>query len=219
MSIIAGSLKGRRIDAPKWEGLRPTSDKLRETLFNVLAPRIEGALVLDGYAGTGAVGIEALSRGAGHVTFVERDPRAVALIETNLKHCGMLDRYAIIRARVAGTERPPGGGSFDLIFLDPPYGAQELSAALDAAAALAGDDTLVVIEHAKRDVSPESNGPLVRTREIVSGDSALAFYAAGRRDLPAEAGSHIINSFTRSGLLPVAADRSWLIAERQSLLG
>lgn len=186
MRVIAGRLKGRRLDAPQWEGLRPTSDKLRETLFNVLAPRIQGAVVLDGYAGTGAVGIEALSRGARHVTFVERDPRAAALIETNLKHCGVLDRYAIIRARVAGTERPPGGGRFDLIFLDPPYGAQELSAALDAAAALAGDDTLVVIEHAKRDASPESSGPLVRTREIVSGDSALAFYAS----LPPQDGSH-----------------------------
>src|SRR5881392_615153 len=101
MRVIAGSLKGRRIDAPKWEGLRPTSDKLRETLFNVLAPRIEGAVLLDGYAGTGAVGIEALSRGAAHVTFVERDPRAAALIEANLTHCGVSERYAIIRARFA----------------------------------------------------------------------------------------------------------------------
>ena len=84
MRIIAGTLKGRRLEAPDWDGLRPTSDRLRETLFNVLAPRIRGARVLDGYAGTGAVGIEALSRGAAHVTFVERDPRAVALIEANL---------------------------------------------------------------------------------------------------------------------------------------
>src|SRR5512147_1594489 len=126
MRIIAGSLKGRRLAAPKWEGLRPTSDKLRETLFNILAPRIEGAVVLDGYAGTGAVGIEALSRGAAHVTFVERDARAAALIDTNLKRCGVTDRYAIIRARFAGTERTPAGGRFDLVFLDPPYGAKEL---------------------------------------------------------------------------------------------
>ena len=88
MRVIAGSLKGRRLEAPAWEGLRPTSDKLRETLFNVLAPRIAGASFLDGYAGSGAVGIEALSRGAAFVTFVERDPRAVTLIETNLKRCG-----------------------------------------------------------------------------------------------------------------------------------
>jgi 16S rRNA (guanine(966)-N(2))-methyltransferase RsmD len=179
MRIIAGTLKGRRIDAPKWEGLRPTADKLRETLFNVLAPRIRGAIVLDGYAGTGAVGLEALSRGAAHVTFVERDPRAVALIETNLRHCGVTDRYAIIRARFAGTERPPEGARFDLVFVDPPYGPRELNAALEAAGPLVAEGALLVVEHAKRDPAPESSGPLVRTREIVSGDSALAFYVKG----------------------------------------
>ena len=185
MRIIAGTLKGRRLDAPGWEGLRPTSDKLRETLFNVLAPGIAGAYVLDGYAGTGAVGIEALSRGAAHVTFVERDRRAAALIETNLKHCRVADRYAIIRARFAGTERPPAGGTFDVIFLDPPYGAAELASALGAAESLVNDSTLLVVEHAKRDVPPESHGTLIRTRVLPSGDSALAFYRR-RRDAPAD---------------------------------
>src|SRR5687767_5172397 len=90
--VIAGTLKGRRLDAPDWEGLRPTSDKLRETLFNVLASRLGDARVLDGFAGTGAVGIEALSRGAAHVTFVEADGRAVRLIQRNLDHCGVADR-------------------------------------------------------------------------------------------------------------------------------
>ncbi len=89
MRVIAGTLKGRRLKAPTWEGLRPTSDKLRETLFNVLASRIEGTRVLDGYAGTGALGIEALSRGAAHVTFIEEDRRALQLIEDNLAHCGL----------------------------------------------------------------------------------------------------------------------------------
>src|SRR3954447_26224045 len=94
MRIIAGSLKGRRLESPAWEGLRPTSDKLRETLFNVLAPRTPGARVLDGYAGTGALGIEALSRGAAHVVFVERDRRACALIRQNLERCGIGGGYA-----------------------------------------------------------------------------------------------------------------------------
>src|SRR5215470_14413771 len=98
MRVIAGSLKGRRLQTPTWEGLRPTSDKLRETLFNILAPRIAGARVLDGYAGTGALGIEALSRGAAHVTFVERERRAQALVAANLARCGVADGYAIIRA-------------------------------------------------------------------------------------------------------------------------
>src|SRR5213083_3719851 len=101
MRVIAGSLKGRRLEAPTWEGLRPTSDKLRETLFNILAPRIAGARLLDGYAGTGAVGIEALSRGAKAVTFVERDRRAEDLIAENLAHCGVDHGYAIIRSTVA----------------------------------------------------------------------------------------------------------------------
>ena len=89
MRVIAGKFKGRRLRPPAWDGLRPTSDKLRETLFNILAPRLEGARLLDGCAGTGAVGIEALSRGAAHVTFIEKDRRAVALIEANLAVCGV----------------------------------------------------------------------------------------------------------------------------------
>src|SRR5712671_7197868 len=100
MRVIAGALKGRRLKAPTWDGLRPTSDKLRETLFNILAPRVDGARVLDGYAGTGAVGIEALSRGAAAVTFVEQDRRAEALITQNLTHCGLSEGYAIIRDTV-----------------------------------------------------------------------------------------------------------------------
>jgi 16S rRNA (guanine966-N2)-methyltransferase len=184
LRIVAGSLKGRRIEAPTWEGLRPTSDKLRETLFNVLASRIAGARLLDGFAGTGAVGIEALSRGAAHVTFIEHDARAVALIRNNLEHCGITDRYAIIRARFAGTARPPDGGSFDLIFLDPPYGARELLEALGAAAPLVDQHTLLVVEHARRDPAPEAASDLVRTRVLTSGDSALAFYRrqSERRD-------------------------------------
>src|SRR5689334_2487561 len=102
MRVIAGALKGRQLKPPTWEGLRPTSDKLRETLFNVLAPRVAGARVLDGYAGSGALGIEALSRGAAHVTFVDRDRRAAALVEENLSRCGLANGYAIIRAPVAG---------------------------------------------------------------------------------------------------------------------
>ena len=100
MRIIAGEYKGRRLAAPTWDGLRPTSDKLRETLFNILAPRIEGARVLDGYAGTGAVGIEAISRGAAHVTFIENNRRAAALIASNLKECGIEGGYTIQCAEV-----------------------------------------------------------------------------------------------------------------------
>jgi 16S rRNA (guanine(966)-N(2))-methyltransferase RsmD len=174
--VIAGAFKGRRLQAPDWPGLRPTSDKLRETLFNILAPRIAGAQMLDGYAGTGAVGIEAISRGAAHVTFIERDARAIALIEANLRLCGVTDRYAIIRAGFADADVGSRGGSFDLMFLDPPYGALELAAALAAAEPLMGAETRLVVEHAKRDHAPEGIPGLERTREVTSGDSALAFY-------------------------------------------
>lgn len=186
MRIIAGDLKGRRIDAPSWAGLRPTSDKLRETLFNVLAAQVPGARLLDGFAGTGAVGIEALSRGAAHVTFVERDPRAARLIAGNLERCGIHDRHAIIRARLADALPGLAAGDFDVIFLDPPYGPRELDRALTAADRLSGGETLVVIEHARRDAAPEASGSLVRVRELTSGDSALAFY---RRRPPAPAAS------------------------------
>src|SRR6187402_873392 len=97
MRVIAGALKGRVLRTPAWDGLRPTSDRLRETLFNILAPRIEGARFLDVCAGTGAVGIEALSRGAAFVTFVEDDRRALALIEANLRHCQLSEGYTIDR--------------------------------------------------------------------------------------------------------------------------
>src|SRR5512132_708308 len=100
MRVIAGTFKGRQLETPKWDGLRPTSDKLRETLFNILAPRIEGARVLDGFAGTGAVGIEALSRGAAHVSFVEKDRRAVALIQANLTACGIEADYNVFQGDV-----------------------------------------------------------------------------------------------------------------------
>lgn len=187
MRIIAGELKGRRIEAPSWEGLRPTSDKLRETLFNVLAAHVVGARVLDGFAGTGAVGIEALSRGASHVTFVERDPRAAQLIARNLERCGVHERHAIIRARLADALPGLGAGKFDIIFLDPPYGFRELDQALAAADRLSGADTLVVVEHARRDAAPGESGGLVRVRDLTSGDSALAFYR--RQPPPAAAPS------------------------------
>jgi len=176
MRIVAGTLRGRKIDAPTLERLRPTSDRLRETLFNVLAPRIQGARMLDGFAGSGAVGIEALSRGASHVTFIECDARAVALIEANLERCGIIDRYAIIRVRFAGSGRARITGPFDIIFLDPPYGSTELVSAIDAAEPFVEQETLLVIEHARRDASPESTRSLERTRLLTSGDSALSFY-------------------------------------------
>jgi 16S rRNA (guanine966-N2)-methyltransferase len=175
--VIAGRLKGRRLSSPTWEGLRPTSDKLRETLFNILAPRIEGARVLDAYAGTGAVGIEAISRGAAAVTFVDRDRRAQALVAANLERCGVADGYVIIRASVARVLEELAPASFDIMFFDPPYDetADDL---LAAAGGRLGPGGVIVLEHARRRSSPERLGRIVLSREVRSGDSTLSFYEA-----------------------------------------
>ena len=176
MRVIAGTLKGRRLDAPTWDGLRPTSDKLRETLFNVLSPRIGGARVLDGYAGTGALGIEALSRGAAHVTFVERDRRACALIRHNLDRCGITDGYAIIQTTVLqAIERLRGEPAFDVILFDPPYDT-DTQDALQHVGEIVKPDGVVVLEHARKSEPPALPGRLVRTCEVRSGDSALTLY-------------------------------------------
>jgi 16S rRNA (guanine(966)-N(2))-methyltransferase RsmD len=173
--VIAGAFKGRRLEPPAWPGLRPTSDKLRETLFNVLRASITDARVMDGFAGTGAVGIEALSRGAAHVTFVEADPRALALVTRNLERCGIASAYAIIRADLSGTVARPAQAPFDIVFLDPPY---QLDPA-DVMHAIDGwltPEGALVLEHARRGGAPERVGDLARVRQIASGDSALSFY-------------------------------------------
>lgn len=178
MRVIAGRLRGRRLKTPAWDGLRPTSDKLRETLFNILQARIGGARVLDGFAGTGAVGIEALSRGASQVTFVDRDRRAVALIAANLQACGVTEGYTIecgdAAAVLEGRLRGMAPGAFDLIFLDPPYDIQSLDAVLRAAVRRLAADGLIVLERASR---REIGIPdvLARSRDVVSGDSTLTF--------------------------------------------
>ena len=178
MCVIAGSLKGRRLKAPEWEGLRPTSDTLRETLFNILAPRVKDARVLDGYAGTGALGIEAMSRGAASVAFVERDARAQRLIAENLAHCGLADGCAIIRASVARAieDFTHAHDLFDLILLDPPYAAAAAEV-VGAAGALLAPHGVLVLEHARRQGAARSAGRLARTRQVVAGDSALSFYS------------------------------------------
>jgi 16S rRNA (guanine966-N2)-methyltransferase len=178
MRVIAGSLKGRRLKTPSWEGLRPTSDRLRETLFNILADRPRGALVLDAYAGTGALGIEAISRGARGVTFVESDRRAAALIAENAAHCGIADRCVIIRTtldRALASLRD--SGPFDIVLLDPPYAlTDEPDAILRSVAELIADDGILVLEHARRASPPDVSGPLKRARTVFAGDSALSWY-------------------------------------------
>ena len=189
MRIIAGTHKGRRLATPRWGGLRPTSDRLRGTLFDILGPRVEGARVLDGCAGTGAVGLEALSRGAAHVVFVDRDPRAVALIRRNTAACGLADRCAVRRAALPAGLRRLGSAAFDLVLLDPPYDAPDVGAMLAASADRLGPEGRLVIEHARR-LDPPATPALEALRSVGAGDSALRFYRlAARGGAPRCAGS------------------------------
>ena len=177
MRIIAGSLKGRRMVAPAWTGLRPTSDKLRETLFNVLGGRVTGARVVDGFAGTGAVGLEAISRGAAQVVFVEADRRAIQLIAENVRRCGVVDRCVIIRGVFQDALIPEDRGQhFDLVFLDPPYDEADLDRLVARAGALLSRGGLVILEHATRREPPGIVTDCELRRTVVSGDSALTIY-------------------------------------------
>lgn len=172
MRIIAGAFKGRKLKAPDWAGLRPTSDRLRETLFNVLASRVGGARVFDGYAGTGAIGLEALSRGAAHVVAVDADARAVRLMRENASSCGAAD-YTTERGDAAAALRARRGvEAFDIILLDPPYAVSDTAPVLDAAAGCLAPDGLIVLERATR-TEPQVPPSLRRVRDVRSGDSSL----------------------------------------------
>jgi 16S rRNA (guanine(966)-N(2))-methyltransferase RsmD len=173
MRIIAGQLKGRRLEGPEGPGVRPTSDGLRETLFNVLGPRVIGARVLDAFAGTGAVGLEAISRGAVHATFVESDRRTAALLAQNVERCAVGEACMIVRDEFGRARL----GRFDLVWLDPPYDTPDLDGVLARAGELIERGGLVVLEHSRRRESAARVGILGRTRTLVAGDSALSFYA------------------------------------------
>src|SRR4051812_17421788 len=133
MRIISGTNRGRVLQGPPERGVRPTSDALRETLFNILGPGIAGKTMLDAYAGTGAIGLEALSRGASRVSFVERDARVIRVLKENIRRCGAENSCAIVSREFTrvGAEI----GTFDIVFLDPPYDLDDPVAALERAAA------------------------------------------------------------------------------------
>lgn len=183
MRVIAGTFRSRTLQAPAGLATRPSSDRLRETLFNVLAPRIEGTRFLDLYAGSGAVGIEALSRGAEEVCFVERAAPALKVLRANLERLGITESFRVVPGSVAGYLRSGGTDQqFDLVFLDPPYDAEEQYAAVlnalgGSAAALLARDALVIAEHRRNDKLENEYGALGRTRLLQQGDAALSFYA------------------------------------------
>ncbi len=184
MRVISGTYRSRKLAAPPGLATRPTSDRLRETLFNILAPRIPGATFADLYAGSGANGIEALSRGAAMVLFVENAEPAMDAIRLNLKSLGIVSGYGLeprtvssFLRRLAQRER-----KIDIVFLDPPYDEiDEYAATLDLlggeCVSLLSADSIVVAEHRRRAPLNERYGALARYRVKEQSDAALSFFA------------------------------------------
>jgi len=187
LRIIAGRYRGRILKSPPSLQVRPTSDRLRETLFNVIAPRIQGARFLDLCAGSGAVGIEALSRGATHVTFLDRSRKMCALIEENLDLCRVPEKEAevVLGEALNFLRRTKSSGTFDIVFLDPPYSTNYepiLMVFSSRAKELLNESGLLIAEHHhKKDLPPEI-GSLFRSRVLKQGDSTLSFYQIGRSE-------------------------------------
>jgi 16S rRNA (guanine(966)-N(2))-methyltransferase RsmD len=184
MRVIAGEFRSRRLETPRGMATRPTSDKLRETLFNVLGASVVGAKFVDLYAGSGAVGIEAISRGAQFVWFADKAPSAAAAIWANLQTLKITGGYALEDrgvARLLGSLAKRASAEVDVVFLDPPYeAAEEYKRTMEFLAAHAGEvlaqDAVVIAEHARKAALAEAYGELRRVRVLEQGDAALSFY-------------------------------------------
>jgi 16S rRNA (guanine(966)-N(2))-methyltransferase RsmD len=188
MRVIAGKYRGRPLRSLRGMDIRPTSDRLRETLFNVLTAgnpaALEGSVWLDLFAGTGAVGIEALSRGARQVYFLETSAAAAKVIEQNLESLGIVEGYKILRDDLAGVlwRLRRGHVAADVVFLDPPYRMRQayeetLTALADSS--LVWAMSLVVAEHEKKFDPGNEFGSLLRVRKLTQGNAALSFYRIG----------------------------------------
>jgi 16S rRNA (guanine(966)-N(2))-methyltransferase RsmD len=180
MRVITGSAKGRPLKTVKGREVRPTADRVKESLFSVLGARVVDARFLDLFAGSGNVGIEALSRGAASAVFVDLATAHLKVVEENLVYTGLMDQAELLRrdARAALPDLGKRGRTFDLIFVDPPYGQDLCPAALDGIVkthvlAMGG---WVICEHHGKDPMPDSVGPLVRFREMSFGETAISLY-------------------------------------------
>lgn len=180
MRISSGEHRGRRLHSPKGLRTRPTSEFLRQAIFNRIGDGIQGATVLDLFAGTGAIGLEALSRGAAAATFVERDRRAVASLRANLT---ALDLGALARVRVGDVlpilrELQEAGEAFEYVFLDPPYTTDQAIRCIEALApgGVLSENALLVVQAFHKTVLPGQAGVLRRSGQRRYGESALTFY-------------------------------------------
>lgn len=181
MRVIAGTARGTRLTAPKGLEVRPTLDRVREALFSILGPRLEEARFLDLFAGTGANGIEALSRGARAAVFVENDPRSIEAIRHNLETTRLGAFATCLRALLPGALAELGRKEqpFDLVFADPPYAFSDYERLLLGLeeGGLVAQDGIIVVEHAVRVGVPEKVGELTRYRQAVYGDTVLSFFS------------------------------------------
>jgi 16S rRNA (guanine966-N2)-methyltransferase len=180
--VIAGTARGVRLAAPG-PGTRPLTDRVKQTLFGILEPELDGAAVLDLFAGSGAAGIEALSRGASTAVFVERDHGAVRIIAENLRRAGLEPGAAVIRRDVltwlgdAARDAAATGPRYDLVIIDPPYvDTVALVRVLDGVGAVVREGGIVVAKHFWRDAPPPVIGLLASERERRFGETALTFY-------------------------------------------
>jgi 16S rRNA (guanine966-N2)-methyltransferase len=175
MRIVRGTLGGRVLRAPAGADTRPTSEKVREAIFNIL-PDVEGMQVLDLFAGSGALGLEALSRGAAHATFVDQGKAALTSVRANLRELGIEARATVLAGdAVTLAARHVPATSWQLVFIDPPY-RSDLAVRSAAALAHLAADAVVVIEHDRRNAPPDRIGSLLRTDERRYGDTMVSFY-------------------------------------------
>ncbi len=179
--IIGGDWRGRRLKVPAGEGLRPTPDRVRETLFNWLAPDLRGARVLDAFAGAGALGLEAASRGARSVTLVERDRRVAALLQRQAGELDDAGRVEVVAADVLDYLRDPSPQRYDLVFIDPPYDRPQLREQLLQALEQGGrlePQARIFVEWPKREPRPLAAGfggrDLIWIKQKQAGEVAFA---------------------------------------------
>jgi 16S rRNA (guanine(966)-N(2))-methyltransferase RsmD len=180
MKIGSGRFRGRNIETPRGKKTRPTSGRLKKALFDIIAPELAGARILDLYAGAGALGLEAISRGASHATFVERGRSAASAIAGNLDKLGISDQAEILQCetRTALHQLAQRGEKFDFIMLDPPYRSNLHAAVLwqiDASSVLTSDGLIIIEHHHKLELG-DVVGNLRKTRTVRAGESCLTFY-------------------------------------------
>ena len=180
MRVIAGVARGVPLVAPRDRATRPITDRVKETLFGILGERVPGARVLDLYAGSGAIGIEALSRGAAHATFVERAPTALAAVRTNLERTRLGDSARIEPRDVEAFLRDATDGPWELVFLDPPYELRAIVSPLRAVMPHLAPGATIVVKHFWRTEPPEVAG-LEAVRQRRFGETMLTFWEAENR--------------------------------------